>query len=211
MNADEVARQVIGVVDRAEATSAWEVWLAAQQDRKRMVTGVDLDQVAEFDALSRIEDPELQAVRADVRAPLTLADLIALRRAAWVPALATRRSWQMQMAMLGRGADWQAVAQRYLQFLDALAGRGKGYRGGLLGAARRRVSCRPCWRRRMRLASACARRFKHVRIIWIRWKRTGRQPTWMPKKRAIWMPSNSSKWKNHREFGVTLRRRNVSL
>ncbi len=133
MNADEVARQVIGVVDRAEATSAWEVWLAAQQDRKRMVTGVDLDQVAEFDALSRIEDPELQAVRADVRAPLTLADLIALRRAAWVPALATRRSWQMQMAMLGRGADWQAVAQRYLQFLDALAGRGKGYRGGLFG------------------------------------------------------------------------------
>jgi hypothetical protein len=25
------------------------------------------------------------------------------------------------------------VAQRYLQFLDALAGRGKGYRGGLFG------------------------------------------------------------------------------
>lgn len=133
MNADEVAQHVIGVANRAEATSAWEVWLAAQQDRKRVVTGVDLEQVAEFDALSRIEDPELQAVQANVRAPLTLADLIALRRAPWVPALATRRGWQMQMAMLGRGAEWQAVAQRYLHFLDALAGRGKGYRGGLFG------------------------------------------------------------------------------
>jgi hypothetical protein len=133
MNADEVARAVLDFPDRAEATTAWEVWLAAQQDRKRVVSGVDLEQVAEFDTWARIEDPDLQAVRANAQAPLMLADLIALRRTTWVPALASRRSWQIQMAMMGRGAEWQAVAQLYVHFLEALAGRGKGYSGGFFG------------------------------------------------------------------------------
>ena len=133
LNAEAVARQVLSLGGVDEASQAWEVWLAAQGNRRRVMTGVDADQVAEFDALSRVDDPELQAVRADVSAPLTLADLVALRTARWVPALATRRSWQLQMAMLGRAPEWQEVAQRYIDFLEALAGRGSGYRGGLFG------------------------------------------------------------------------------
>jgi len=35
--------------------------------------------------------------------------------------------------MLGRAPEWQEVAQRYIHFLEALAGRGEGYRGGLFG------------------------------------------------------------------------------
>lgn len=133
LSAREVARQVLSLRDEEEASQAWEVWLAAQQNRRRVMSGVNTAQMAEFDVLSRVEDPELQAVRADVQAPLTLADLVALRKTRWVPALATRRSWQLQMRMLGRSPEWQEVAQRYIQFLDALAGRSAGYRGGLFG------------------------------------------------------------------------------
>lgn len=133
LNAEAVARQVLALGGVEEASQAWEVWLAGQNNRRRAMTGVDAAQVAEFDALSRVDDPELQAVRADVSAPLTLADLVALRKSRWVPALATRRSWQLQMAMLGRAPEWQEVAQRYIHFLEALAGRGEGYRGGLFG------------------------------------------------------------------------------
>lgn len=133
LNAEAVARQVLSLAGVDEASQAWEVWLAAQGNRRRAMTGVDAAQVAEFDALSRVDDPELQAVRAEVSAPLTLADLVALRSSRWVPALATRRSWQLQMAMLGRAPEWQAVAQRYIDFLEALSGRGQGYRGGLFG------------------------------------------------------------------------------
>lgn len=133
MRAADFARQVLALPGVPEATQAWEVWLASQQDRNRGIHGVDLDQVAEFERLAIFEDADLQAVRADVAAPLALADLVALRRARWVPALASRRSWQLQMAMMSRAPEWQDVGRLYLDYLEALAGRGPGYTGGLFG------------------------------------------------------------------------------
>lgn len=133
LSAEDISRVVFRQLEMAAVTQEWEVWLAAQQDRKRTVSGLDLAQVEEFDRLARLEEPELQAVRAEVAGPLMLADLVALRHARWVPALATRRSWQLQLAMMGRSPEWQDVARRYIRFLEGLAGRGQGYSGGLFG------------------------------------------------------------------------------
>lgn len=133
MGADEFARQVLAMDGAPAAAQAWEVWLAGQQERHRGVQAVDAQQVAEFERWSMFEAADLQAVRAEATPPLALADLIALRRERWVPALAARRSWQLQMAMMSRAPEWQDVGRLYLEYLEALAGRGPGYTGGLFG------------------------------------------------------------------------------
>ncbi len=133
LDADWLARHMLQLGDANAVTREWELWLAAQQDRQRVTRNLDPGQVKELEAFTRFDAADLAGVRADAEAPLTLADLIERRKSPWVPALARRRVSQMQLAMIGRSAEWQDAAGAYLVFLEALAGRRPGYSGGFWG------------------------------------------------------------------------------
>ncbi len=133
MSADEVARRVAGFQSVEEAAASWDVWLSAQQERRRDFGSLDPAQVEELQALTRFDESELQTVQASARAPLMLADLVAERRNRWAVQLATRRVYRIRMAMTGRAPEWQATAALYVRFLESLSGYDAGYTGGLFG------------------------------------------------------------------------------
>ena len=140
LRADEVAQLLAGLPSAAEGARSWEVWLVAQQDRVRDIGGLTLAQVDEFSELTSFDEAELLSVQADAEGPLMAADLVAQRRAPWVPTLAMRRSLRIQMAMVGRAPEWQDVARQYLTVMQGLASQSRGRWGGLIGRGSSRAS-----------------------------------------------------------------------
>lgn len=135
LSADFVAQRVIGSATVADVEKARDTWLAGQADDiVPGVTGNAAERAAELVRLLDIRPQEYGLPDSDKIPPIVdPKEMIRRRNESWVPLLADRVGMKARMLGVGQPPEFQRVVAGYVGFLDAMAGRKKGFTGGLFG------------------------------------------------------------------------------
>lgn len=153
---------LLGTEDPRELEKHWELWIARQQQVKRIGDAVGVDTLEELEARLVVrpdEWPELEA--RGLPGNLTCLQLIEYRGESWMPDFVRRMEAALGALGFGLDADLRRVRDLYVEFVSALAPRPSP---GLFGWLRGSRPSEALLRERLRAAEEALAGYKAVRL-----------------------------------------------
>lgn len=137
LTAEFVAQRVLNAPSVADVEKARDIWIAQQTDDIASSSlEFSVDRVAELVRLLDMRPTDYGLPESDRMPPLVdLKDLIRHKGESWAPKLAERVGMKAKLLAVGQPPEFQRVVASYVGFLDAVAGRKKGFTGGLFGGS----------------------------------------------------------------------------